>query len=127
MCFMWLTQLRKGLVELAVLTLLRGREAYGYQILEELAQSRALEVTESTLYPVLARLARDGALAVRVEPSTKGPPRRYYRLTASGRRQLLDRQRHWAAMSHSIQSLLNGDGRDGNAGDAGVAGTADAD
>ncbi len=47
---MWLSQLRKGLVQFAVLLLLRGREAYGYQILEELSQCAALEVTESTLY-----------------------------------------------------------------------------
>jgi PadR family transcriptional regulator, regulatory protein PadR len=124
---MWLTQLRKGIVEFAVLILLRGREAYGYQILEELKHSAALQVTESTLYPVLARLAREGALAVRVEPSSKGPPRRYYRLTASGRRQLADMQQQWAAMSDSLQSLLNGDHRDGNAHDAGVPGTANAD
>jgi PadR family transcriptional regulator PadR len=124
---MWLTQLRKGLVEFAVLALLRGREAYGYQLLERLAQSDALEVTESTLYPVLARLAREGALAVRIEPSSKGPPRRYYRLTAGGRRQLADMQRQWTAMSNSLQSLLNGEDRDGNALDAGVARTADAD
>ena len=112
---MWLTQVRKGLVEFAVLILLRGREAYGYQILEELARSAALQVSESTLYPVLARLAREEALAVRVEPSSKGPPRRYYRLTPGGRRRLADMQRQWAAMSDSIQSLLNGDGCDGNA------------
>jgi PadR family transcriptional regulator, regulatory protein PadR len=112
---MWLTQLRKGLVQFAVLLLLRGREAYGYQILEELSQSEALEVTESTLYPVLARLARDGALSVRVEPSSKGPPRRYYRLTEVGRRQLADMQSHWVTMSEAIQSLLQGDRRDGNA------------
>jgi len=124
---MWLTQLRKGLVEFAVLILLRGREAYGYQLLEQLAQSAAMEVTESTLYPVLARLAREGALAVRIEPSSKGPPRRYYRLTAIGRRQLAEMERQWAATAQSLQSLLNGDGRDGNACDAGVARTADAD
>jgi PadR family transcriptional regulator PadR len=124
---MWLTQLRKGIVELAVLILLRGREAYGYQILEELAQSEALQITESTLYPVLARLAREGALVVRTEPSSKGPPRRYYRLTAAGRRQLTEMQRQWVAMSDALQSLLNGDNCDGSPRDAGVAGAADAD
>jgi PadR family transcriptional regulator, regulatory protein PadR len=123
---MWLTQLRKGLVEFAVLVLLRGREAYGYQLLELLAQSQALQVTESTLYPVLARLAREGALSVRVEASSKGPPRRYYRLTANGRRQLADMQRQWAAMSDSVQSLLQGEGRDGDAHNGGAARTADA-
>lgn len=123
---MWLTQLRKGLVEFAVLLLMRRGEAYGYQILEELARSAALRVTESTLYPVLTRLAREGKLAVRVEPSSKGPPRRYYRLTSSGRRELADMRRQWAAMSDSIQSLLKGDPCDGNVGDADRPRTPDA-
>ena len=54
----WITQFRKGLVELCVLAVLRDDEAYGYQIVERLSQVPGLEVTESTVYPVLARLAR---------------------------------------------------------------------
>jgi len=120
---MWLTQVRKGLVEFAVLILLRDREAYGYQLLEELRTSPALDVTESTLYPILARLARDRVLSVRVEASPKGPPRRYYRLTASGQRQLAERRQQWAAASASIESLLNGKDGHGHAA-VGAPGTA---
>jgi hypothetical protein len=54
----WITQFRKGLVELCVMAALRDEEAYGYQIVEKLGQIPGLEVTESTVYPVLARLAR---------------------------------------------------------------------
>ncbi len=113
---MWLTQLRKGLVEFVVLILLRRREAYGYQILEELDRAPAFQITESTLYPVLARLTRDGALAVRIEKSPYGPPRRYYRLTAEGQRLLAEMQAHWSLVSESLQSLINGDDRDAHAG-----------
>ena len=55
----WETQLRKGLVELAVLATMVGGEAYGYGIVERLRGLEGLEFTESTVYPVLARLARE--------------------------------------------------------------------
>lgn len=124
---MWLTQLRKGLVEYVVLILLRRREAYGYQILEELARAPAFEITESTLYPVLARLARDGALAVRIEKSPHGPPRRYYRLTTEGQRLFREMQQQWSLVSESLQTLINGDDRDDHTGDVPVARPANTD
>src|SRR5260370_26438810 len=75
----WITQFRKGLVELCVMAALRDEEAYGYQIVEKLGQIPGLEVTGSTVYPVLARLARDRCVTVRTAPSPTGPPRRCYR------------------------------------------------
>jgi PadR family transcriptional regulator PadR len=56
----WTAQLRKGLIELAVLAALCEGEAYGYQILQRLGRVDGLAITESTVYPLLARLARDG-------------------------------------------------------------------
>ena len=82
---LWVTQFRKGLVELCVMATLAEGEAYGYQIVERLGQVSGLTITESTVYPLLARLGRDGLLAVRSAPSSSGPPRRYYHLTESGR------------------------------------------
>ena len=82
----WETQFRKGLVELAVLATIARGETYGYRIVEQLGGLEGLELTESTVYPVLTRLARDGFLAIRTEPSPAGPPRRYYRLTTDGER-----------------------------------------
>src|SRR3954468_21120864 len=84
----WETQLRKGVVELAVLATIARGETYGYGIVEELRRMPGLEFTESTVYPVLTRFGRDGYLAVRAEASPAGPPRRYYRLTAGGRDRL---------------------------------------
>ena len=82
----WETQLRKGLVELAVLATIARGETYGYRIVEQLHGQGGLQFTESTVYPVLTRLARDGFVAVRTEPSPAGPLRRYYRLTIEGER-----------------------------------------
>ncbi|HEX8199869.1 MAG TPA: PadR family transcriptional regulator, partial [Isosphaeraceae bacterium] len=104
----WETQLRKGVVELAVLAALARGEAYGYGIVERLRGLEGLELTESTVYPALTRLARDGCLAVRTEASPAGPPRRYYRLTADGRRRLRHLAEGWGRVSRSLAGLLEG-------------------
>lgn len=104
----WVSQLRKGLVELLVLAALQRQEAYGYQLLQRLASVEGLALTESTLYPVLARLAEEKLVAVRQEPSPSGPPRRYYRLTPSGRARLNDMLAHWRQVNTSIESLAEG-------------------
>jgi PadR family transcriptional regulator, regulatory protein PadR len=104
----WVTQLRKGLVELAVLATIAEGEAYGYGIVERLQGLSGLQFTESTVYPVLARLAREGFLAIRTEPSPAGPARRYYRLTTEGRRRLATMAEGWRTVADSLSSLLMG-------------------
>jgi PadR family transcriptional regulator PadR len=104
----WVTQLRKGMVELCVLATLRDAEAYGYQIVERLGRLGGLEVTESTVYPLLARLAREGLVRLRTAPSPAGPPRRYYRLTDAGRQRLEEMSRHWGELRESVNQLLEG-------------------
>ncbi len=104
----WITQFRKGLVELCVLAALRDEEAYGYQIVEMLGKVPGLEVTESTVYPVLARLAHDRCLLVRTADSPAGPPRRYYRLSASGRQRLREMIGHWQSIQNSVNQLVQG-------------------
>jgi PadR family transcriptional regulator PadR len=113
----WVTQFRKGLVELCVLAALRDAEAYGYAIVERLGRVAGLELTESTVYPLLARLARDGLVRVRTAPSPCGPPRRYYRLTAAGRQRLDGMARHWREVRESVNQIVeetsHDDGKDG--------------
>jgi PadR family transcriptional regulator, regulatory protein PadR len=104
----WITQFRKGLVELCVLAVLRNDEAYGYQIVEQLGRVPGLEVTESTVYPVLARLARDRCVTVRTAPSPAGPPRRYYRLSDNGRRRLEEMVGHWQSIQNSVNQITQG-------------------
>jgi PadR family transcriptional regulator PadR len=104
----WVAQLRKGLVELLVLAALRHEEVYGYQLLQRLASMNGLSLTESTLYPVLGRLADDRLVAVRQVPSPSGPPRRYYRLTAAGERRLGDMLVYWKEINASIDALAKG-------------------
>lgn len=104
----WQAQLRKGVVELAILAQVARGETYGYELVENLRLLDGLALTESTVYPVLARLARDGSLAVRTAASPSGPARRYYRLTPEGRAQLARMSEGWSKISRSLAILLEG-------------------
>jgi PadR family transcriptional regulator, regulatory protein PadR len=104
----WETQLRKGVVELAILAAIGRGETYGYRIVEQLKGLEGLELTESTVYPVLTRLARDAFLAVRAEVSSTGPTRRYYRLTSEGHRRLRQLAESWRTVSQSLTALIEG-------------------
>ena len=104
----WVAQMRKGLVELCVLAALRGREAYGYEIVQLLGEAESLAIGESTVYPILARLADDGMVRVRVAPSPAGPPRRYYRLTALGEARLREMSAYWKQTGVDVKKLIEG-------------------
>jgi len=102
----WLAQMRRGLVEPCVLAALREGEAYGYQILQRLAAADSLGISESTVYPVLARLAADKLVRVRQAPSPAGPPRRYYRLTSLGEARLAEMTASWRQVASVVNDLL---------------------
>ena len=109
-------EFKRGSLELVVLHLLNGREAYGYEIVAELTSrtNGSLEVTDGTLYPVLYRLERAGLVAVRWETPVRGVPRKYYRLTDEGRRELTTLRREWMSFARAMGELL---GREGDADD----------
>ena len=102
----WLAQMRKGLVEPCVLAALREGEAYGYQILQRLGSAQSLGISESTVYPVLARLAAEGLVRVREAPSPAGPPRRYYRITWLGEARLTEMTASWRQVAAVVNELL---------------------
>lgn len=104
----WESQLRKGVVDLAVLSAVACGETYGYRVVEQLAGLAGLELTESTVYPALTRLAREGWLAVRSQPSPSGPPRRYYRLTDAGQQHLRRMTERWRTLATSLAKLTEG-------------------
>ena len=105
----WVTQLRKGLIEFCVLNLLTRGESYGYEILQSLEQIEELVVTDSTVYPILSRLRKDGYLKVQVKPSSSGPPRRYFSLTALGQQRVKEMNLYWNNLQTAIDDLRTGD------------------
>jgi PadR family transcriptional regulator PadR len=79
------TQLRKGILELSVMAALHDGSHYGYSLVRRLTAGGAFEIKEGTVYPILARLSREGLVSSHWVESSQGPPRKYYELTDSGR------------------------------------------
>ena len=98
------SQMRKGILEYCILTIISRHEAYASDILEVL-KAADLIVVEGTLYPLLTRMKNNGLLAYHWEESTGGPPRKYYQLTQEGRCLLEELSREWQAISQSIGTI----------------------
>ncbi|HUJ14091.1 MAG TPA: PadR family transcriptional regulator [Thermoanaerobaculia bacterium] len=101
----WTTQLRKGLLELAILNALGSGPLYGYEIVRRLAGVDSLVITEGTVYPILSRLRNENFLETYLEESPQGPPRKYYRLTGRGRDEMRRMNDHWESLHDAIAGL----------------------
>lgn len=104
----WASQLRKGVLELAVLALLADEAKYGSQLVDELAGRPALEITGGTLYPLLARLSKGGLVTTTWVESPAGPPRKYYALSDAGRKRLAGLTAEFRAVAAAMATLLGG-------------------
>ncbi|MGA2810012.1 MAG: PadR family transcriptional regulator [Candidatus Acidiferrum sp.] len=102
----WEVQVRRGSLELAILAALWGGELYGLEILRTLAANCALLVPEGTIYPLLSRLKSEGLLSSVWEEGEAGHPRKYYKLTPSGRRRALEMARFWRSFSANLAGML---------------------
>jgi len=98
------SQMRKGVLEYCILSILDKKEAYASSILEELKGANMI-VVEGTLYPLLIRQKNQGLLSYRWEESTQGPPRKYYCITDKGRSQLRDMDTAWQEIVETIITL----------------------
>jgi PadR family transcriptional regulator, regulatory protein PadR len=101
-----ISQLRRGVIEFCVLALLADGERYGVELVQKLADEQALVTTEGTLYPLLGRLRREGAVETSWRESPAGPPRRYYRMTPAGRRALAAFADEWSRFRASVDAVL---------------------
>jgi PadR family transcriptional regulator PadR len=95
-------QMRKGVLEYCILSILKKSEAYPSEIIEELKQGKMI-VVEGTLYPLLTRLKNSGLLAYRWEESKSGPPRKYYRLTETGQAFLNELETTWSDLVKAVK------------------------
>jgi PadR family transcriptional regulator PadR len=98
--------MRKGILELCVLAIVSRDETYGYAIVEQLGSIPGMEVTESTVYPLLARLSNEGLLKLRVAKSPNGPSRRYYTLSSAGHIKLQELKSGWGTIVDSVSTLV---------------------
>ena len=94
-------QMRKGVLEFCILSILEGGESYTSEILTQLKDAKLL-VVEGTVYPLLTRLKNAGLLSYRWEESTSGPPRKYYGLTETGKIFLTGLNSTWSDLVKAV-------------------------
>ncbi|MBD5169817.1 MAG: PadR family transcriptional regulator [Oscillibacter sp.] len=99
-----------GSVSMLVLALLKEKEMYGYQIIEELDRrsSHVFQMKEGTLYPVLHGLEKDKLVSAREVVTERGRTRRYYAITEKGLRALEEKKAEWNAFSSAVTAILAG-------------------
>ena len=101
------TQLLKGVLDLAVLAVLRDNDGYGYDILRRLRAGGLDGVGDASVYGTLRRLFQAGLLTTYVVPSEEGPHRKYYALNPAGQAQLKSSGTVWRAFASTMDSLLD--------------------
>lgn len=97
-------QLKKGVMEIVVLSMLRRKEYYGYELVTDI--SKHIEMSEGTIYPLLNRFKKDGLVETYLAESHNGPPRKYYRITPSGEVEFEDSVREWTQFTKAVTRLL---------------------
>jgi PadR family transcriptional regulator, regulatory protein PadR len=103
----WPPQWLRGVLELAVLAVIDRGDTYGYRICADLEQAGLGVVKGGTLYPLLARLEEDGAVASTWRAGVSGPGRKWYATTPAGRQRLRDQAAQWRAYAALTSDLLS--------------------
>jgi PadR family transcriptional regulator PadR len=102
----WERQVRKGWLELAILASLWEERLYGLDILRRLESHSDLILAEGTIYPILNRLKADGFVDSKWVEGEAGHPRKYYWLTAAGRRRAIAMARYASSFLSSMDALI---------------------
>ena len=97
-------QMRKGILEYCILSVLSRNSCYASDIIRELKEAKVI-VVEGTMYPLLTRQKNAGLLSYRWEESQQGPPRKYYELTPEGREYLADLDTSWEELVESVNLI----------------------
>lgn len=101
------TQMRKGILEYCILSIIAKGEIYASDIIAELKKAQLL-VVEGTLYPLLTRLKNNGLLSYNWVESVSGPPRKYYTLSPEGKVVLEMLDATWRELAFAVQTSIEG-------------------
>ena len=104
------TQYKKGVLELCVLSLLKRRDFYGYEISEYL--SRHIDIADGTVYPILRKPKSEGLVTTYMQEESGGPPRKYYSLTNLGRETYAAERAEYLKFARAVDALLEEDEHD---------------
>ncbi len=100
------SQMKKGILEFCILSVIRRGEAYPSDIVEEMKAAN-LKILEGTLYPLLTRLKNAEMLTYRWVESSSGPPRKYFSLTEKGERFYKELEQTWTELAYGVNTLTN--------------------
>ena len=100
------TQMRKGILEFCILSIIHQGEVYATDIIDKLKEAKLI-VVEGTLYPLLTRLRKSELLSYRWEESTSGPPRKYYNLTDHGKDFVQQLDMTWQELVEAVEITTN--------------------
>ncbi|KAA5533476.1 PadR family transcriptional regulator [Taibaiella lutea] len=98
------SQMRKGVLEFCILSIIRKSEVYPSDIIEQM-KAAGLSILEGTLYPLLTRLKNAELLSYRWEESATGPPRKYFSLTDKGETFYQELQQTWKQLSDAVHQI----------------------
>ena len=104
------SQYKKGVLELCVLSLLKKRDCYGYEISEFL--SGHIDIADGTVYPLLRKLKADGFVTTYLQEESGGPPRKYYKLTELGLQSYQSDRAEYLKFARTVEKLLEDDSND---------------
>jgi PadR family transcriptional regulator PadR len=98
------TQLKKGVLELCVLSIVDKKDCYGYELVDEI--SKNIEISDGTIYPILRRLTQEGYFTTYLKESSEGPPRKYYSLTELGKQTKEELEREWFHFIGAVNNIV---------------------
>lgn len=101
----WQSQVKKGTLAFILLNLLKDKEMYGYEIIDQISRQVAIDVAEGTLYPLLNRLKTDRLVDSRWVEQPSGIPRKYYTITQTGEQTLGEMKKIWNDLDKSIKRI----------------------
>ncbi|AIO18435.1 Transcriptional regulator PadR-like family protein [Candidatus Izimaplasma bacterium HR1] len=101
------TQLKKGVLEMVVLNKIAQRDTYGYDIYQEISSNMA--ISESTIYPILRKLTKEGLCETYLRESSEGPPRKYFKITRQGKRRIEVLRVDWTKFQRVVNLMIRSD------------------
>ncbi len=101
----WESQVKKGTLTFIALNILKNKELYGYEFIEEIKDKTSIEIAEGTFYPLMNRLAKEELVISKWVEQESGIPRKYYSLTKTGEQTLSKMQTYWDNLTSSIKKI----------------------
>jgi PadR family transcriptional regulator, regulatory protein PadR len=102
----WKSQVKKGTLTFIILNILKGKEYYGYELIEQISTHTDMDIAEGTLYPLLNRLKAENLVDSKWVEQETGIPRKYYSLTTTGTKTLVQMNKYWKDLETAIQKII---------------------